>query len=174
MKGNGYISMKGPLDPVAQAFELAFGRSGRQQSGRAERKDASSESDRSCLTNFTDELAQIMSEAEFDLLEGGGGGGGDGGEGLLLPKWDGEKSRFFWPDGSVAGIFSAWPKLTLKNQRVICKLHDSCVKTVSTSKVPAKDAWEQWLLRGRRPDVDTAAKHKAEWTKMVAEYNAAA
>ena len=171
MKGNGYISMKGPLDPVAQAFELAFGRSGRQQSGRAERKDASSESDRSCLTNFTDELAQIMSEAEFDLLEGGGG---DGGEGLLLPKFHREKARFFWPDGSVAGIFSAWPKATLKNQRVTCKLHDSCVKTVSTSKVPAKDAWEQWLLRGRRPDVDTAAKHKAEWTKMVAEYNAAA
>ena len=123
------------------------------------------------MTTLTDALDRILSEADFDLLEQDEE---EEQKRLQLPRFDKATSKFFWPDGRHAGTFTSWPKETFKNQRVTCRQHASCNKTLQTSKVPGKDAWERWLLRGLKPGVDTAAKHRAEWDKMVAEEYSAA
>ena len=98
-------------------------------------------------------------------------GPGPGGEAEVeeeeepLPQLRGQK--FFFRDEIEAGHFSAWPRETLRNQRVKCKLHEKCVHTCTVPRLPCVDAWAKWLLLGRR--VGTAGAHKELWSSLASD-----
>ena len=181
-----------PADDMDEAFNLAFGRG--RQPARKRAPAAAREPTGRASSESEARLSDVVSDMERGLIEelsaldpatarpaeasrGGGAAGpalvlpneaSGGGGAAELPKLDHASGWYMWSDNTRAGHLSAWPKATLYNQRVRCNLHEKCVKASAVTKLPAVDQpWAVWLARGRL--VGTAAEHKAEWGRLLAD-----
>jgi hypothetical protein len=115
---------------------------------------------------FLKDVARALPGASASSGAASSGAASSGAPSDQLPTMQPGSPDFVWVGGGVAGRFSAWPKSSLYNQRVICKIagHVKCVQACTAKSLPCADAFAKWLLAGR--SVETTAQHKALWKNV--------